>query len=296
MSANQPPNMEPGVQSVFSDFKGRSDCPVPGFTYIILHQPTNRALSIIKGYPALHRVPEPIPGVSNPTLLEGKTNWHWECVESDGWLSFRNAATGKFLGHDADENEEESITRVNFRCSSTQPGLSERFAFGRLLSNMMPPNMMPPNMMPPNMMPPNMMPPNMMPPNMMPPNMIPFETVVDGPVEVEHGEGNKRGAVEGDAEKIQAPTLFSLLPHSRRWTPCNIHQVSRCGACGTGFWKLVAVQVKPESLAEGLQLQMVWDADDDVVTIWRFVKVVPLVKVPVEDEVTRLRRSLGLEG
>ncbi|KAK1776759.1 hypothetical protein QBC45DRAFT_206775 [Copromyces sp. CBS 386.78] len=292
MSANQPPNMEPGVQSVFSDFKGRSDCPIPGFTYIILHQPTNRALSIIKGYPALHRVSEPIPGVSHPTLLEGKTNWHWECVESDGWLSFRNAATGKFLGHDADENEEESITRVNFRCSSTQPGLSERFAFGRL--------------------PPNMMPPNMMPPNMMPPNLIPFEieTVVDGPVEVEHGEGNKRGAVEGDTEEIggdeesnvepqprvQAPTLFSLLLHSQRWTPCNIHQVLRCAACGTGFWKLVAVQVKPESLAEGLQLQMVWDADDEVVTIWRFVKVVPLVKAPVEDEVTRLRGLLGLEG
>ncbi|KAH7629965.1 hypothetical protein B0T09DRAFT_365951 [Sordaria sp. MPI-SDFR-AT-0083] len=275
MTNSHDPDMEPQDQSVFSDFKGRSDRPTPGFTYIILHQPTNRALSIIKGYPALQRACEPITGVSHPRLLEGKTHWHWECVESNGWLSFRNAATGKFLGHDGDENEEESPNWGNYRCSSTKPGLSEKFSFGRL-----------------------------------PLDMMISEREVDGPVQVkedEHGEGNKRGAVEvnseeivdvvGDGEsneepqpqpqpQVQASELFSLLARSQRWTPRYPHQVARCSACGGDFWKLVKVQVKPESLAEGLQLQMVWDANEDAGTVWRFVKVVPLLEAPVEDELT----------
>ncbi|KAJ4405942.1 hypothetical protein N0V85_004588 [Neurospora sp. IMI 360204] len=138
------PDMEPDLQSVFSDFIGRSDYPTAGFTYIILHQPTNRGLSIIKGKLALHRVPEPIPGVSHPSLLEGKTNWHWECVEADNWLSFRNAATGRFLGHDADGDDRhgKNANRRSgkFRCSSTQPGPSEKFAFLSLRSGVMAPN------------------------------------------------------------------------------------------------------------------------------------------------------------
>lgn len=29
---------------------------------------------------------------------------HWNCVEDKGWLGSRNPVSGKFLGHDEDEN------------------------------------------------------------------------------------------------------------------------------------------------------------------------------------------------
>ncbi|EAA31049.1 hypothetical protein NCU04752 [Neurospora crassa OR74A] len=277
VSDNHDPNIEPDPQSVFSNFEGRSDCPTPGFTYIILHHPTNRGLSIIKGEPTLHRVPEPKPGISHPLLLEGKTNWHWECVEADNWLSFRNAATGRFLGHDTDGNE--NPRWGNIRCSSRWPGISEKFAFLSLKSEDIASSVM------------------------LSKgevdgseiferedeDIVKDETTVK---ECRTAEGNIEdlgdvGKCEVKSEpQVQTVALYSLLVQPRKLAPSDhLHRITGCPYHEPRLRKLVKVQVKPESLAEGSQVLVVWDAEEDAGTVWRFVKVVPPGKKSVEEEV-----------
>lgn len=93
--------------------------PVPGQTFILLEASTGRALTLIDGNLRLAHVPDPeLISVSdkphlNPlagsadqcvTTTKGQCNWHWHCVETVGWLGFRNAASGTFLGHDIWQN------------------------------------------------------------------------------------------------------------------------------------------------------------------------------------------------
>ena len=35
------------------------------------------------------------------TQSDGRGSIYWTCVETKGWLGFRNTVSGKFLGHDA---------------------------------------------------------------------------------------------------------------------------------------------------------------------------------------------------
>ncbi|EGO54217.1 hypothetical protein NEUTE1DRAFT_148614 [Neurospora tetrasperma FGSC 2508] len=82
----------------------RNSAPGPGSTYIIVHKSGDviKALTVIRGRLGLVTPLELLP---NPPVLDavqaktfaGICNWHWHCEESDGWLGFRNAATGLWL-------------------------------------------------------------------------------------------------------------------------------------------------------------------------------------------------------
>ena len=101
----------------------RHAAPLPGQTFILLEASTGRALTLIDGNLRLVHVPDPdlisITDNSNsnsnsntsssdisvpPCVAKGQCNWHWHCVETAGWLGFRNAASGTFLGHDMWQN------------------------------------------------------------------------------------------------------------------------------------------------------------------------------------------------
>ncbi|KAK3953297.1 hypothetical protein QBC32DRAFT_258253 [Pseudoneurospora amorphoporcata] len=96
----------------------RHAAPFPGQTYILLEASTGRALTLIDGNLRLVHVPDPDlisitdqshidltdSSVAVPTCAKGQCNWHWHCVETAGWLGFRNAASGTFLGHDMWQN------------------------------------------------------------------------------------------------------------------------------------------------------------------------------------------------
>ncbi|KAK3401738.1 hypothetical protein B0T20DRAFT_121711 [Sordaria brevicollis] len=94
--------------------------PGPGSTYIIVHKKPggnagggsntrgNQALAVVEGHLFLATPPELLPNpprfdysaaqAARTTTFAGTCNWHWHCEESDGWLGFRNAATGLWLG------------------------------------------------------------------------------------------------------------------------------------------------------------------------------------------------------
>ncbi|KAL0469592.1 hypothetical protein QR685DRAFT_294154 [Neurospora intermedia] len=83
----------------------RNSTPGPGSTYIIAPKfgDEDRALTVIEGRLCLATPPELLPDPPVLDAVQAKTlagvcNWHWHCEESDGWLGFRNAATGLWLG------------------------------------------------------------------------------------------------------------------------------------------------------------------------------------------------------
>ena len=61
--------------------------PWPGSTYIIRSVSCGKVITLVDGHVALTQ-----PGSSGSI--------YWVCVETKGWLGFRNAVSGKFLGHD----------------------------------------------------------------------------------------------------------------------------------------------------------------------------------------------------
>ncbi|KAK3324245.1 hypothetical protein B0T19DRAFT_428141 [Cercophora scortea] len=65
--------------------------PVPGDTFILVHQPDGRALTLLNGKLRL---------ASLTAAARSGGSFHWACVEKKGWLGFRNAASGAYLGHD----------------------------------------------------------------------------------------------------------------------------------------------------------------------------------------------------
>lgn len=64
--------------------------PWPGSTFLIRHMTTGRLLTLSHGSVTL----------SPATSLLG-SSIHWTCVETKGWLGFRNTASGSFLGHNS---------------------------------------------------------------------------------------------------------------------------------------------------------------------------------------------------
>ncbi|KAK3347943.1 hypothetical protein B0H65DRAFT_160039 [Neurospora tetraspora] len=94
----------------------RHAAPVPNQTFILIESSTGRALTLIDGSLRLVPVPDPdlisitkksrleLSGRVDPCVTKGQCNWHWHCVETSGWLGFRNAASGTFLGHDMRQN------------------------------------------------------------------------------------------------------------------------------------------------------------------------------------------------
>ena len=61
--------------------------PWPGSTYIIRSVSSGHVMTLLDGRILLTQ-----PG--------GRGSIHWVCVETNGWLGFRNTVSGKFLGHD----------------------------------------------------------------------------------------------------------------------------------------------------------------------------------------------------
>ncbi|KAK3688133.1 hypothetical protein B0T22DRAFT_479406 [Podospora appendiculata] len=76
--------------------------PVPGDTFILVHQPDGRALTLLHGRLRLE---------SLTAAARTGGSFHWACVEKKGWLGFRNAASGAYLGHDGRKNIRASAWR-----------------------------------------------------------------------------------------------------------------------------------------------------------------------------------------
>ena len=62
--------------------------PWPGSTFIIRCVSSGQVITLLDGQTVL-------------TQLGSRGSIHWECVETKGWLGFRNIVSGKFLGHDS---------------------------------------------------------------------------------------------------------------------------------------------------------------------------------------------------
>jgi len=63
-----------------------SSVPGPGFTFIIRSVSCGRVITLLDGQIVL-------------TQLGGCGSTRWACVETNGWLGFKNLVSGKFLGH-----------------------------------------------------------------------------------------------------------------------------------------------------------------------------------------------------
>ncbi|KAL2044107.1 hypothetical protein ABVK25_012463 [Lepraria finkii] len=72
--------------------------PWPGSTCIIRSVSSGHVITLLDGQIKLTQ-----PG--------GRGSIHWVCVETKGWLGFRNTVSGKFLGHDGNGR---------LRCSADQ--------------------------------------------------------------------------------------------------------------------------------------------------------------------------------
>lgn len=82
-----------------------SSVPWPGSTFIIRSVESGNVLTLLDGQIVLA-----------PAGTRGAI--HWACVETKGWLGFRNVVSGKFLGHDA---------RGRLHCSATRQQAWENF-------------------------------------------------------------------------------------------------------------------------------------------------------------------------
>jgi hypothetical protein len=76
-------------QDPLGDSKMSSSVPWPGMTFIIRETTSGQVLTLLDG-----KITLASPG--------GPGNIHWECVETKGWLGFRNRVSGRYLGHDKD--------------------------------------------------------------------------------------------------------------------------------------------------------------------------------------------------
>ncbi|KAF2664195.1 hypothetical protein BT63DRAFT_103099 [Microthyrium microscopicum] len=64
-----------------------SSVPWPGSSFIIRSASSGNVITLLDGQIVLDR-----PG--------SRGSFHWACVETKGWIGFRNAVSGRFLGHD----------------------------------------------------------------------------------------------------------------------------------------------------------------------------------------------------
>lgn len=109
--------------SDYDMYQSRDDNPTAKSTYLILHQPTDLALTLVGGKLTLHKVPA-IFGDDHP-LVAGKCSWHWQCLETDGWLGLRNAASGRYLGLYVGKSNSEQSSGV-YQVASVKHGAMER--------------------------------------------------------------------------------------------------------------------------------------------------------------------------
>ncbi|KAJ8131418.1 hypothetical protein O1611_g2212 [Lasiodiplodia mahajangana] len=79
----------PESSSTFTMNNAVASAPEPGETYMIRECSSERALTLVDGKPTV-------------LLNEGtRGGWHWKCEEHpNGWIGFRNAVSGRYLGRD----------------------------------------------------------------------------------------------------------------------------------------------------------------------------------------------------
>ncbi|KAK4183029.1 hypothetical protein QBC35DRAFT_508902 [Podospora australis] len=65
--------------------------PTPGKIYIITDSLYKRIMTLVEGK-LLASIPK--------QASADRGSWYWRCVERDGWLGFRNMASGTYLGQD----------------------------------------------------------------------------------------------------------------------------------------------------------------------------------------------------
>ncbi len=82
----------PDGSDSFGGFKLTASIPWPGSTFIICSVDDGQVITLLDGQIKL----------TPPGSCRG--SMHWECVEANGWLGFRNPVSGKFLGHDKKGN------------------------------------------------------------------------------------------------------------------------------------------------------------------------------------------------
>jgi hypothetical protein len=82
-----------------------SSVPWPGSSFFIRSASSGHVLTLCDGQVMM--LP---PG--------GRGSIHWECVETKGWLGFRNVVSGRFLGHD---------NAGKLRCTADRPQEWEKF-------------------------------------------------------------------------------------------------------------------------------------------------------------------------
>lgn len=70
-----------------ADEKIRSSVPWPSHTFLLRSASTGHLLTLRDGQIIL----------ASPS---GQGSIHWQCVETKGWLGFRNTVSGRYLGHD----------------------------------------------------------------------------------------------------------------------------------------------------------------------------------------------------
>ncbi|KAK4213487.1 hypothetical protein QBC37DRAFT_285923 [Rhypophila decipiens] len=80
----------------------RDATPYPGETFIILHKPTNRVITLLEaGWVLLgdrHAFSSDQKTLNTAPNFLSMSRCQWLCVERDGWLGFR-APTGDYMGH-----------------------------------------------------------------------------------------------------------------------------------------------------------------------------------------------------
>ncbi|KAJ9606817.1 hypothetical protein H2200_008827 [Cladophialophora chaetospira] len=84
-----------------------SSVPWPNSTYIIRCATTGDVLTFYNGQLSL-------------SPLGGRGAIHWACIDTKGWLGFRNLVTGRYLGYDGHKHGK-------LRCSTEKHPLWERF-------------------------------------------------------------------------------------------------------------------------------------------------------------------------
>ncbi|KAI0379350.1 hypothetical protein F5Y04DRAFT_282775 [Hypomontagnella monticulosa] len=75
-SENKPNTLQPHLDTV----------PRPGQTYIIRHSVSHRQVTLIEGILCLER------------HMGDQGGYHWECIETNGWLGFRNPSDHLHIG------------------------------------------------------------------------------------------------------------------------------------------------------------------------------------------------------
>lgn len=90
IAADEVSDVDDGVSETVSTVGTHSlpdTIPWPGKTYRIQHYTSGHLLTLVEGRPKIE-------------ITTSSGGWHWACVERDGWLGFRNAVSGTYMGID----------------------------------------------------------------------------------------------------------------------------------------------------------------------------------------------------